>query len=62
LLDAVAVVEVQFAAGFAVTVWCDDQVERLGADFSGSESALGAKRDDSAATDVEWDFGEINIV
>jgi hypothetical protein len=62
LLDAVAVVEVQFSAGFAVTVGRDNQVERLGADSGGGESALGAKRDDSAATDVEWDFSEIDVV
>jgi hypothetical protein len=62
LLDAVSVVEVQFTASFAVTVGRDDQVERLRTDFGGGESALRTKRNDSAATDVEWDFREINVV
>jgi hypothetical protein len=62
LLDAVAVVEVQFTAGFAVAVGCDDQVEGLSADFSGGESALGAERDDSAAADVEGNLSEIDVI
>jgi len=62
LLDAVAVVEVQFAAGFAIAVGCDDEVEGLGADFGCGESAFGAERDDGAAADVQGDFGERDVV
>ena len=62
LLDAVAVVEVEFAAGFAVAVRRDDQVEGLSADFGCGEGAFGAEGDDGAAADVKGNFGEGNVI
>jgi len=37
-------------------------VEGLGADCGGGESALGAEGNYGAAADVQWDFGESNVV
>lgn len=62
LLDAVAVVEVQLAASLTVTVRRDDEVEGLGADFGGGESAFGAEGNDGAAADVQGDFSEGDVV
>lgn len=61
LLNAIAVVKVQLAAGFAVAVRSHDEVERLGADFGGGKSTLRAERNDGTAADVEWDFGEADV-
>jgi hypothetical protein len=62
LLNAVAVVEVEFSAGLAVTVGRDDEVEGLGADLGGGEGAFGAEGDDGTAANVQWDFGEVDVV
>lgn len=53
MLDGIAVIEVQLAASLAITVRRDDEVEGLGADFGGGESAFGAEGDDGAAADVQ---------
>ena len=62
MLDAVAIVEVKFPTGLAVTVGSDDQVEGLGADFRGGEGAFGTEGDDGAAADVQGDFSEVDAV
>ena len=62
MLDGIAVIEVELAASLAVTVRRDDEVEGLGADFGGGESAFGAEGDDGAAADVQGDFGEVDVV
>jgi len=62
LLDGITVVEVEAALSFAVTIRRDDEVEGLGADLGRRERAFGTKRDDSAAADVQRDFGEIDVL
>lgn len=62
MLNAIAIVEVKLAAGLAVTIGRDDEVEGLCADFGGGESAFRAEGDDSTAADVQRDFSEVHVV